>query len=156
LQQKSKKTDVVGLIGFGIFLVLLGWTFISTPGLIESIKAFIIDFKLVEISPNFFIPAPQNNHPILYGAVYNFCILFGIAQIILLIIRFALNDTSKGKGENIGGIFFWFSAAYLVGLLSFGSLVWNAFVGSIVVIIGASIIINVFATYALKKAWRKI
>lgn len=151
---REKKPDAVGLIGFGIFLILLGWTFLATPGLIESIRDFIIDFKLVEISPNIFFPAPQNLHPVLYGAVYNFCIIFGIAQVALLALRFAFKDGPKGKGENVGGIFFWLSAAYLVGLLSFGSLIWKDFLGSMIAVIGASIIFSAMATFTLK-SWRK-
>jgi len=142
--------DVLGFVPFGFFLISIGVTFLTRPNLIDAISAFFRDFHMVKImEPNVFFPAPVSNHPVLYGAVEEFCYLFGIFQVGMLILRFAYGSSPSQKAGTASDIVFWLGAGYIVGILKDQTIGWFAFIAGLIILIGISIIIRSVITLAI-------
>lgn len=140
----------MGLVNFGLFLVTVGIVFIITPGLYDSIIRFVNDFRIVEISQGIFFPEPIHNHAEVYGAFYTFCLLFGGLHIVTLAGRFAFKDGLRRKTSTLGSMIFWLGSAYITSMLIAASIAWPAFVGYIVVVGGACIVLESLIMLALR------
>jgi len=144
---RRERRDILGLVSFGVFLLLVGMIFIITPNLYRAVERFFGDFHLVEIAPNIFLPAPVSNHPVLYLAVEVFCYLWGLFQIVTLVLRFALGSPIRLKASTLSRIIFWFGAGWLTGLLGtqilgVGSRGWFAFWSAVAILLGFSLIVE--------------
>lgn len=142
-ERRSKALDRLGFASFGFFLVLIGVIFSVTPNLIDKIVDFFKDFKLMEVYPNVSLPAPKSNHPVLYTAVAEFCIAYGLFQIGILTLRIYFGDHLDRKAGTLSEVVFWLSAGYLVNVLSVGIIEdWFAFLSGFVILIGVSLVIR--------------
>jgi hypothetical protein len=142
VRRRSRGTDWLGLLSFGFFVVILGTVWMLTPNLTDEAVDFAKDFHLQNVTSNIALPEPQNNHPVLYTAAMQFCFLFGISQIVILVLRFALHDSLDKKAGDTSGIAFWFSAGYFPSLLAIGSIGWFGFIAGIVISVGLAIIVS--------------
>ena len=136
----KEKKDVLGLVSLGLFLVFIGVIFSITPNWYSAARDFVKDFELVKVNQNISLPAPKSNHPVVYTAIEQFCLVWGLFQIGILVSKFFLRDTVHKKAETFSGIIFWFGAAYLTSLLVAESISWFAFWAGIVTLVGISII----------------
>lgn len=138
----KKKRDLLGIISFGLFLILVGVIFAITPDLNNAARDFIKDFELKKADGNLFLPAPAHppRHNVVYTAVGQFCLVWSIFQIGILFSRFFLRDTIHKKAETFSGIIFWLGAAYIINLLRAESISWFAFLAEILMLIGLVII----------------
>ncbi len=152
MAEKTRKADLLGLVSFAFFLIALGAIFSTVPGLSTRVFEFFQSFRRAEVYPGAWFFAPTGNQSVIYGAAYNFSIIFGISQIIVLAARFLIKDTAGRKAESLTGITFWFGAAYGFSALAAGSLDWFVFLGWIVVMVGISITLR--SAVALV-TWRK-
>ena len=59
--------------------------YLTNPNLLSEAVAFIHDFKLVQISQNFWWLEPSTNHPVLYSAAAQFCYVFALVHVAILI-----------------------------------------------------------------------
>ena len=150
-EKKPSRTDILGLASFGFFLVLLGAIFATTPGLGTKVVDFFQDFRRAEVYSGVWFFAPTSNHPAVYNAVYQFCLVFGTFQIILLATRFIIRDSANRKAEILTGIIFWFGAAFAMNSLAAGSLDWFVFLGWIVVLVGISITLRSAVAFASRR-----
>jgi len=144
-QKRSKQTDIIGIVSFGFFLLLVGAIFATTPNLLSKISDFIRDFKPQEVAPNWQLPAPEHplDHRVLYTAIYQFCLIFAIFQVFVLGARFMLRDSIDRKAGTISSLVFWFGASQIVSWLLNKTIdSWFVFVGWLIVLVGISIVIK--------------
>lgn len=129
-----------GWISFGAFLIIIAVIYLKTPGLLSEAKAFVTDFRLVELFQNFWWFAPSSNHPVLYNAAEQFCYAFGLVQILVLGFEFARRSSTHRKAETFSSIVFWLGAGYILSQLSQGVLTWLSFIAGLVILVGISIV----------------
>jgi hypothetical protein len=129
-----------GWISFGAFLIIIAVIYLKTPGLLSEAKAFVTDFRLVELFQNFWWFVPSSNHPVLYYAAEEFCYAFGLVQILILGLDFARRSSTHRKAETFSSIVFWLGAGYILSLLSQGVLTWLSFIAGLVILVGISIV----------------
>ena len=147
-EKSSSKFDILGLLSFGFFLVLLGAIFALTPGLPNKIIDFVRDFHRTEVYSGVIFFAPSSKHPVIYNAAFQFCLVFAIFQVVVLVARFAIRDSIGRKAETLSGIVFWFGAAAALNSLIFASLDWFVFLGWLIVLIGLAIVIRSAVAFA--------
>jgi len=140
LSERKERTDILGLANFGIFLILIGIIVATTPNLVEGVADFLRDFNLTEVAPNVLLPIPGLDHPVVFGALYQFCLYFGILQIPMLAARFILKDTPRRTASTAMGIVFWLGAAWLVSMII--TITWLNFVGYIIALVGIAIVVE--------------
>jgi len=149
--EEEARRDILGFIPFGFFLIAVGVIFLTRPNLISEISDFFRDFQLNELWPNVFLPAPASNHPVLYGAVEEFCYIFGIFQVGMLILRFAYGSPPSQKAGTASDIVFWLGAGYLLGILKAQTIGWFAFLAGLIILIGLTIIIRAVITLGMAR-----
>lgn len=148
-REERERRDWFGLVEFGFFLILIGSIFLVTPNFFSRAESFLKDFEAKEISPgsSIFLPAPKGEHPGAYTTIMYFCFAFGIFQIAILVLRFAIKSPIEKTAGTLGGIVFWLGAGFLANtLVTGGSYYWFFFLGGLVVLIGLAIMIRSLAT----------
>lgn len=140
----KEKKDVLGLISVGFFIMLVGVIIVITPNWYNATRDFIEDFKLEKIDGNVFLPAPAHpaDHKVVYTAVEQFCLIWGLFQIAILVSKFFLRETVHKKAETFSGIIFWLSAAYVISLLLAESIGWFAFWAWILILVGITLVVR--------------
>ena len=138
----SEVLDRLGFVSFGFFLIIVGVIFLITPNLHEEAVAFFQDFKLEEVYPNVYFPAPASSHPIIYRAAMRFCIAYALFQIAILALKFVLRDSLDSKAETLSGIVFWLGAGYLLNMLSVETINWFPFLGGLIIFAGLSLVVR--------------
>ena len=131
-----------GWISFGAFLIIIAVIYLKTPGLLSEAKAFVADFRLVELFQNFWWFVPSSNHPVLYNAAEQFCYAFGLVHIAVLGLEIAKGSSTRRKGRTSSSIVFWLGAGYILSLLSQGALSWLSFIASLIILLGVSIVVR--------------
>jgi hypothetical protein len=130
----------LSLISFGFFLILLGAIWFITPNISAAVENFVGDFQLRKVAGDVSLPAPGSDHPVLYNAAMQFCLVFGVFQIVILALRFVFRDSVERKAETVSGVVFWLGVAVFLGLLANGSLGWFSFIAGFVVSVGLSVV----------------
>ena len=141
-ERRSKELDRLGFASFGFFLVLIGVIFLVTPNLGDKIVEFFEDFELVEVYPKVFLPAPASNHPVLYTAVAEFCIVYGLFYIAILILRLYFGDYLERKAGALSGAVFWLGAGYLLNILLAEIIGWFAFLSWLIIMVGIALVVR--------------
>ncbi len=140
--RRPKKTDILGVVSFGFFLILLGVIFMNTPHLVDELQDFFKDLSLVEMYSNVFLPAPRTRHPVIYVAAAEFSFAFGLFQIVLLALRLVVRDILSRKAETLSSIFFWLGLGLGFNMLAVEQIGWFAFVSWLIIFVGLSIVIR--------------
>jgi hypothetical protein len=133
---------MLDLAGFGFFLISVGAAFVAVPDIVNRMADFFRDFKLIELAPNFSLPAPENFHPQVYYAFFIFFLVFGILHLPLLLGRFYLRDRLRKKASTFGSIVFLLGAAYASNLLLTQNVTWFNYIGLFLILAGVSIVIE--------------
>lgn len=146
-RRRLRRGDSLGAVSAGVFIILVGVMFVITPNLYTRAVEFFRDFRLVQISTNIWLPAPRSNHPVLYLAVEVFCYLWGLFQILVLVLRFSLGSSVYSRAKTMSRIIFWFGAGLLTGMLGTqilgaGSRGWFAFWSALAILLGLSLIVQ--------------
>ncbi len=141
-ERRLKALDKLGLASFGFFLVLLGVIFVITPSLDGEIVDLFEDFEIVEVYPNVTLPAPASNHPVLYTAVAEFCIAFGLFHIAILILRLYFRDYLNRKAGAFSEAVFWLGAGYLLNILSAEIVGWFTFLSWLIILVGVALVVR--------------
>ena len=152
--EKSEKTDILGIITFGIFLIIVSIIYTMTPNLLDSIREFFFDLEPQQLVSNIYIPTPKSDHPVLYTALYQFCSAFAVLHIPILAGRFILKESVNRKAETASSIFFWFGAARMFNLLISTDISWITFLGYLISLIGVSIVIRcliILIAYSIRR-----
>lgn len=134
----------IGFISFGFFLILVGFIWLNTPDLKDAVVAFFRDFRLKEAFQDVYLPAPKSQwgHPIVYRAFQQFCIGYGLFQVVVLVLRFVFGSSVSDKAGTVSSFVFWLGLAFFAGLLLAEAVGWFAFLAGFVVVVGLSIIVR--------------
>lgn len=152
MSERRWDSGMLDLADFGFFLISVGAVFVAVPDIVNRLADFLGDFKLTELSPNFFLPEPAHFHPEVYYALFIFFLVFGILHIPLLVGRFYLRDKLRKKASTFGSIVFLLGAAYASDLLLTQSITWFNFIGLFLIFCGVSIVIeNIIVLVATKQ-----
>ena len=143
------KEGLITAISAGGFLLLVGVIFIVTPNLVDKIVTFVNDFKLISIPhmENVLVPVPETPgaHAVVYKALWEFSLAWGIFQIFILAFRFVAGSPFGRKVETTANMVFWLGAYYLITtFLSETTTVekWFIFWAAIIMLIGVSLIVR--------------
>jgi hypothetical protein len=143
-RRERERWDALGLLNFGVFLILVGLLFITNPGLQQRFSDFFLSIRMEEISPNIMLPVPSGNHSILYNALLQFCLIFGAWHFALLGARYFVHDSMKRKTETTSSIVFWFGMALIFYMLLGGMEFRMAYI-LFIIIVGVSLVISAMA-----------
>lgn len=138
--RRHYRDEDTGWISFGAFLIIVAVIYLITPNIVHEVNEFIRDFRLVQVFQNFWMFLPSSSHPVVYAAAQEFCYAFGLVQIGILGLRFAIGSSIHGKAETFGSVVFWLGAGYIIGLLTQGVLSPVSFLGAFVILVGVSIV----------------
>lgn len=138
-------------IAAGGFFILIGIVFAITPDLPAKITDFFKGFTNVAFpfpggSSNSTIsllaPANPAAHSVLYTAVMQFAIGFGVLQAIILALRLSVHSPRRKIAETVDHLIFWFGAAYLVSvfLLAGTTAAWFEYWASLIILIGVALV----------------
>jgi hypothetical protein len=137
---RRQEDGYAGAISFGAFLILLAVFYMTVPNLLSEGRSFIQDFKLVQISQNFWWLEPSTNHPRLFNVAAQFCYVFGLVHVAVLALLFATKSSVRGKAREFSDIIFWLGAGYAFSILSGGTIAWIPFIGALIVLVGVAIV----------------
>jgi len=154
-ETRLRRSDdqLLRLLSFGVFLLILGIIVLATPNLSDQISAFVQDLKLEQIQSgvNASLPAPQGPHPQLYGAAALFGLAFGVYLVLLLIAKFVLGADFNQKAETLTGVIFWLGIGLAMLALARETIAWLLFVAIAVVLIAIIILVRSAAFLISKK-----
>ncbi len=148
---------LLSAISVGAVFILIGIIYISTPGLWEKTVAFFSNFTLAEFAnTGIFLPAPihPSANAVLYGAAFQFCLGFGILEILFLTLRVMWHSPIRKTAETMGNLVFWLGASYLiVTYLNETATIskWFVFWAGIIVFTGLSLIARAFVLLAKRR-----
>ena len=142
MAHRHREDDYSGAISFGVFLILLAVFYLATPSLLGEGRAFVQDFKPVQISQNFWWLEPSTNHPLLYNAAAQFCYAFGLVHVAVLALLLVKKSSARQRARTFSDIIFWLGMGYMFGILSSGTFPWISFVGAFIILVGISIVIR--------------
>ncbi len=139
---------VFSALSAGFFFVLVGAIFVITPNLFGKIVDFFQSFTIVRV-PNtpIHLPAPTlpRAHTIVYSAVAQFSLVWGLFQIVLLVIRFMARSPLSKKAETAGNLVYWLGTNILVTTFLTElttRTTWFAFWTTILMLVGVSLIVR--------------
>jgi hypothetical protein len=136
----SRSTGWLSTLSFGFFLILLGLIWIITPNFSNEVIDFAKDFHLEHFTEHIVLLAPKESHPVVYNAAMQFCLVFGVFQIAVLVLRFIFHDSVNRKSGTISNIAFWFSTGFFLNMLANKSTGWFGFFAGLIISIGLAII----------------
>lgn len=144
---RSEGTDWLSIVSFGFFLALLGVIWMITADCSSEVVDFIKDlFKNTEG-----LPAPDYPHPVVYTAATQFCLAFGVFQIVILALRFLLRESVDRKAGTISGIVFWLGAGFFLNMLAVGDIGWFGFLAGLIICVGLLIIVSSLVKLLFKR-----
>jgi hypothetical protein len=152
LRRSSERINILAIASIGFFLLLVGMIFAATPNLPREIYDFGRDFTPEKVYDNVSFLAPTSDHPVVYNAAFQFCLIFGVFQVAILSVRFVLRESVRRKAGTFSGLIFWFGAAAALWMLMAGSIDWFIFLGWLVVLIGIAITVRCAITFVF---WEK-
>jgi hypothetical protein len=138
----------VGAVSVGCFLITVGFIFATTPNLFTNMLDFFGNFGVVTV-PNTSVSLPAPKTPwsfgVFYSAVGLFSLIWGILEIVFLVLRFIIGSRLNKKAENASNVVFWLGAFYLINtmLTSATTLtVWFTFWTEIIMLAGVVLIVR--------------
>jgi hypothetical protein len=151
--------SVLSAIYVGSILISLGAIYLSH--LPNSLFLELVDFfdslTLARVPDTaIYLPAPLSPaaHVNLYTAAFQFCLIIGIVEVIVLALRFLFDSPIKRKAETISNVVFWFGTSYLVITYLIDAATinkWFVFWIGIIIIFGLSLIARAFALLAKRQ-----
>jgi len=136
-------------LAFGAFLIIVGMLFVLTPNLWNETSLFFDDITTRPIpyggdSSTISLLAPLHpaDHQVVYNALLQFDIAFGVLQLVILGLRVGYSSRTRRIAETLGNAVFWLGAAYLVYVfLLQGTLEsWYQYWAALVILVGVSLI----------------
>lgn len=147
-EEKGRKpregADWLGLVSFGFFFILVGTLWITTPNLTEKVIEFFKDFQLVNLTEHIVLPAPAHIHlhQVVYTAALQFCLVFGVFQIITLILRFFFGSSLNKKAETLSGAVFLLTLGFFLQMLINETIGWLGLIGGALMSVGLAVTLS--------------
>lgn len=141
----GNEVDWIGLLSFGIFLLILGVIWFKTPELIDKVRTFILDFRLHKVqflTFDIFFPSPEHTHPVVYKAIMNLSFAYAASYIVILTLRFIFQEPIYRKADSLSGMIFWIGIGYFSNMLLKESISWFGFMGGVMFCAGISITVS--------------
>jgi hypothetical protein len=146
------RESLLSAISAGFFFILVGAIFLITPNLFNNIITFFSNFGTVRV-PNtqIYLPAPKypptspSANSAVYSAVGQFSLIWGLFQIVILVLRFFARSPLNKKAETVSNFVFWLGASFLISTFlneKTTTTTWFAFWTTIIMLIGASLIVR--------------
>jgi len=131
----------------GFFFVVVGAIFIITPNLFDKIVVFFKEWRLEPLSPSlkeirFPAPAFPRTHQEVYSAVEQFCYVWSLFQVVILVLRFVARSPWSKKAETVSNFVFWLGAGFLTQTFLIETTRWFVFWSGIIMLIGVTLIIR--------------
>jgi hypothetical protein len=103
-----------------------------------------------------YLPAPISPaaHADLYLAAFQFCLIIGIVEAVILVLRFLFDSPINRKAETISNVVFWLGISYLaITYLVNAATInkWFVFWIGVIIIFGLSLIARAFALLAKRQ-----
>jgi hypothetical protein len=147
------REGILSAIAAGFFLVLIGLLFVININLGDKIIAFFKDITIVNVTySNVMLPAPAHpaDYVVVYTAIEQFSIIWGVFLVAMLGLRFAVGTPTRRKAENLSDIVFWFGTVYLTQTWLINKTptaadpiqTWFEFWALILMLLGASLIVR--------------
>jgi hypothetical protein len=140
--------SVFSAISVGVFFILVGAIFVTTPNLFNKILDFFRDFIIVR-APNtvIFLPAPDSPsaHLLVYSAVTKYSFAWSFFQILVLTLRFFAGSPLSKKAETVSNLVFWLGTSLLTSQFLNETVTvtaWFVFWSGIIILCGVSLIIR--------------
>jgi hypothetical protein len=160
------REGLISAISTGLFFVLAGAIFLTTPNLFDSIVKFFSHIELVHV-PNLGelrLPAPVTParpwtestaylaaRKQVYSAAEQFSYIWGLLQVVILALRVAARSPLKKDAETVSNIVFWLGTGFLIRTFLLETIRlplltevarWFVFWSGIIILIGVSLIIR--------------
>jgi len=148
---------IFGVVSAGLFLIVAGTIFITTPALFDETIAFFKDLTVVKVhDTSIYLPAPAfpRNHLMVYSAVMQFSLMWGIVEIAVLVLRFALHSTANKEAETLGNVAYWLGSYYLIQKFLIEETKWFEYWALIIILLGASLIVRAIFLAATRESSR--
>jgi hypothetical protein len=160
---RKHRESLISGVSAGFFFIVAGALFVITPNLFDKIVAFLQDFGL-ETIPRIGIlwPAPafpmSQSHSVVYLAVERFCFIWGIFEIVLLVLRLVLRSPVDKTTETLSNIVYWFGSGFLVRAFLLETLRlptilgltrWFVFWAALIMLLGATLVIRAIVRAAI-------
>lgn len=141
----SSGGDKIGLALFGTFLILVGGITYLTPGLLRDAVDFMRDFgtSIISQARRFTdIPSPSRPHPLFYGALADFCALYGFATIASVAVRVKIRQNPRYVINGLLAAVFFNGMAPVLWSLESGLLEFKFVYPSLVLLWGISVLVR--------------
>jgi len=148
---------IFGAVSAGLFLIVAGTIFIMTPALFDKIIAFFKDLTIVKVTDmSIYLPAPAfpRDHLMVYSAVMQFSLMWGIVEIAVLVLRFALHSPDNKKAETLGNVAYWLGSYYLIQKFLVEETRWFEYWALVIILLGASLIVRAMFLAAVRESSR--
>ena len=159
--QPRYREALFSVFSAGFFFILVGTIFATTPNLFDNILAFFRDFDIVSV-PNteVFLPAPKSpvDHLMVYSAVGQFSFIWGLFEIVIVVLRFFARSPLSKKAETVSNLVFWLGASYLIGMFlneTTTATTWFAFWAVIITLIGVSLIVRAIILAVVRQSFHR-
>lgn len=140
--------SVFSAISAGVFFILVGAIFVTTPDLFNRILDFFQGFSIVRV-PNtvVYLPAPDfpRAHLAVYSALTKYSFAWSFFQIIILALRFFAGSPLKKKAETVSNLVFWLGTSWLTRQFlneTVTTTAWFVFWSGIIILGGVSLVIR--------------
>jgi hypothetical protein len=153
---RRHREGLIAGISAGFFFIVAGALFVIMPTLFDRIVTFLNSFDIVTI-PNLGIPWPAPAQPFLsshltvYLAAERFSFIWGVFEIVLLVLRIVLRSNIEKIAETASNMLYWFGSGVLIRMFLLESVRfptvagltrWFAFWAAIIMLFGVSLIIR--------------
>jgi hypothetical protein len=155
LPEKKKENLFTAIYVGGVFIIIAAVYFSHLPNsLWDELVNFFTSLTLSPVpGTNIPLPAPSNPtaHTDLFFAVFEFAIVLGVLEVVILFLRVYFHSPVARKAETVENIVFWLGAsyltlAYLVNIDQQSE--WFVFWAGIIMIFGLALVARSFILLA--------
>ena len=153
---RRRREGVMSALTAGLFFVVIGVIFITTPDLLNNILSFLRNFDVLRVPhTDLYLPAPRTPaaHAAVYSAVQQFSLIWAILEIAMLGLRVVFRSPLRNMAENASNIIFWFGATYLIQMFLKDTTtltMWFTFWATIVMLAGLTLIVRAIILAAMR------
>ena len=153
---RRRREGVMGALTAGLFFVVIGIIFITTPDLLSNVISFLRNLDIRRV-PNteLYLPAPRNpaEHAAVYSAVQQFSLIWAVLEVAMLGLRVVFRSPLRNMAENASNIIFWFGAVYLIQTFLNDTTtltMWFTYWAAIVMLAGLTLIVRAIILAAMR------
>jgi hypothetical protein len=139
-RMRGRGTDELGLVSLGVFLLLIGYIWLTVPTIWEEVGRFIRDLKPIYYDSYIVFFEPRTVHVVLYTAAATFCLLFAVWRFVLMAIRIVVKSYPTRIVKELTGGLFYVGAAILFQRLASAELAFAHFI-PLVLILGGAVLV---------------